>query len=123
MGNTKRVLIADDQLRSRQGLSALLTSQPGIEVVGQVGNGREALCLIERNQPDAVVMDAKMPALDGLAATRMIKQRWPNVRVVVLTMYGSHEAEALASGADVFLVKGCSAEDLLKAIIDLEEEA
>jgi len=123
MGNTRRVLIADDRLRSRQGLGALLTTQPGIEVVGQAGNGREAICLIERNRPDAVVMDAKMPDLDGLEATRMIKRRWPQVRVVILTMYGSHEADALAAGADAFLVKGCSADDLLKAILDLEEEA
>ena len=62
-----------------------------------------------------------MPAMDGFAATRMIKERWSQIRVVVLTMYGSHRADALTSGADVFLVKGCSTEDLLKAILDSQE--
>ena len=64
-----------------------------------------------------VLMDVRMPVMDGLEATRIIKDRWPEVKVIVLTMYPSHQAEALAAGADAFLVKGCTAEDLLKAIL------
>jgi len=79
--------------------------------------------MIARRRPDAVVMDARMPPLDGLKATRVIKRCWPEVRVVNLSMYGPHEAEALASGPDAFLVKGCAAEDLLRAMLDLEKEA
>lgn len=116
-----RVLIADDRSRSRQGLRALLATQSGISVVAEARNGQEALRLVEETQPDAVVMDARMPAMDGLTATRAIKERWPDVRVVVLTMYGSYRADALASGADAFLVKGCPAERLLEAIAEREE--
>jgi DNA-binding NarL/FixJ family response regulator len=112
-----RVLIADDRSRSRRGLRALLATQPGIEVIGEAGDGREAVQLVEEHRPDAVLMDAKMPAMDGLAATRLIKESWPQIKVIVLTMYGSHRADALASGADAFLVKGCPPEELLKAIL------
>lgn len=115
-----RVLIADDRPRSRQGLRALLATQSGIDVVAEARDGLEALRLVEESRPDTVVMDARMPAMDGLTATRAIKERWPEVRVVVLTMYGSHRADALASGADAFLVKGCPAEDLLEAILERE---
>jgi NarL family two-component system response regulator LiaR len=116
MQGAMRVLIADDRFRSRQGLSALLATQPGIEVVGEAGDGQEALRLIEERQPDAVLMDAKMPAMDGLTATRLIKERWPEIRVIVLTMYGTHRAAAMAAGADAFLIKGCPADELLGAI-------
>lgn len=112
-----RVLIADDRPRSRQGLRALLATQSEIEVIGEAGDGREALRLVGESRPDAVVMDARMPMMDGLAATRTIKEQWPDVRVVVLTMYSSHRGEAMDSGADAFLVKGCPTEELLEAIL------
>jgi len=112
------VVIADDRTRSRKGLSALLATQPGIDVIGVAGNGREALELVDRLHPDAVVMDARMPGMDGLSATRAIKERWPEVRVVVLTMYASLRAAAIASGADSFVIKGCLPDELLEAIQD-----
>jgi DNA-binding NarL/FixJ family response regulator len=116
MRNAMRVLIVDDRSRSRLGLRALLATQPGIEVIGEAGDGREALRLVEEGRPDAVLMDAKMPGVDGLTATRLIKERWPEVRVIVLTMYGTHRADAMAAGADAFLVKGCLTDELLAAI-------
>jgi DNA-binding NarL/FixJ family response regulator len=121
MQNAMRVLIADDRSRSRQGLRALLATQPGIEVVGEAGDGREAVLLVEEHRPDAVLMDAKMPMMDGLTATRLIKESWPEIKVIVLTMYGARRADALASGADAFLVKGCPAEQLLEAILRCPE--
>jgi DNA-binding NarL/FixJ family response regulator len=113
-----RVLIADDRSRSRDGLRALLATWPEIEVVGEAADGREAVRLVEECQPDVVLMDARMPVMDGLEATRLIKGRWPEVKVVVLTMYAAYRAEALAAGADAFLVKGCPAGELLEAILD-----
>ena len=112
-----RVLIADDLFTSRNGLKALLATQLEIEIVGEAADGREAVELVEQCRPEVVLMDVRMPSMDGLQATRIIKDRWPEVKVIVLTMYSSHQAEALAAGADAFLVKGCSAEDLLEAIL------
>jgi len=112
-----RVLIADDRLSSRNGLRALLFTQPGIEIVGEAADGQEAIQFVEQCQPDVVLIDVRMPVIDGLEATLIIKGRWPKVKVIVLSMYSSYQAEALAAGADVFLVKGCTTEDLFQAIL------
>ena len=112
-----RVLIADDRLSSRNGLKALLATQPGIEIVGEAADGQVAIQFVEQCRPDVVLMDIRMPMIDGLAATRIIKDRWPEVKVIVLTMYSSHQAEARAAGADAFLVKGYASEVLLQAIL------
>ena len=111
------VLIADDRPASLNGLRALLATQPTIDIVGEASDGQEAIQLVEHCQPDVVLMDVRMPVISGLEATRIIKDHWPEVKIIVLTMYPSHQAEALAAGADVFLVKGCAAEDLLQAIL------
>ena len=112
-----RVLIADDRLSSRNGLKALLVTKPGIEIVGEAADGQETILFVEQFRPDVVLMDVRMPLIDGLEATRNIKDRWPEVKVILLTMYPSCQAEAFAAGADAFLVKGCPAEDLLEAIL------
>ncbi len=116
MGQQIRVLIADDSLPAREGMRALLDTWPGIAVVGEVANGQEAIERVEEVRPAVVLMDARMPRLDGVRATRLIKSRWPEIRVVLLTMYASSRREALAAGADTFLVKGCPAQDVLDAI-------
>jgi DNA-binding NarL/FixJ family response regulator len=113
-----KVLIADDNLRARFGLRALLTLRPGIELVGEAANGLEAVDMVRDRQPDVVLMDTRMPLLDGLQATRQIKDQWPQVRIVTVSMYIAHRAEAEAAGADAFLLKGCPAEELLAAILD-----
>ena len=113
-----QVLVADDRSQSRDGLRALLATWPEIEIVGEAANGQEAVRLVEEYQPDVVLMDARMPVMDGLEATRLIKGVRPEVRIIVLTMYSSRQAEALAAGADAFLIKGCSPEELLAAISD-----
>jgi DNA-binding NarL/FixJ family response regulator len=113
-----RVLIADDCPHSRDGLHALLVTQPEVEIVGEAADGQEAVRAVEECRPDVVLMDARMPVMDGLQATRLIKDRWPAVKVIVLTMYRSYQAGALAAGADAFLLKGFPAEELLEAILN-----
>jgi DNA-binding NarL/FixJ family response regulator len=114
-----RVLIADDQRSARQGLKALLAFAPQIEVIGEASNGQEIVELAAEKQPDVVLMDVQMPEMDGLEATRVIKSQWPQVKVIMLTMFPSRRPEALAVGADHFLLKGCSAESLQDAILSL----
>jgi len=113
-----RVLIADDRPRSRSGLRAVLALRPEIEIVGEAADGQEAVRLVTECRPHVVLMDARMPVLDGVEATRLIKARWPEIRVVVLTIHAAYRAAALAAGADAFLIKGCPAADLLRAIRD-----
>jgi DNA-binding NarL/FixJ family response regulator len=120
-----RVLIADDQLHIRHGLQALLAVWPEIEVLGMSANGLEVVQQVGKWQPDVALIDIPMsvPAMsgasqmDGLEAIRVIRSRWPQVRIVVLTMYTTHRAAALAAGADTFLLKGCSAEVLRGALL------
>lgn len=113
-----RVLITDDRSRSRKGLRALLSTNPQLEVVGEAGNGAEAVKLAEELQPDVILMDVRMPVMSGVEATQTIKHRWPNVRVIVLSMYRRHLDEAKDAGADTFLEKGCPPQELIEAILD-----
>jgi DNA-binding NarL/FixJ family response regulator len=120
MAQATRVLIADDSVRAREGLRALLTMWQEIEVVGEAANGQEAVRLVAECRPNIVLMDLHMPVLDGVQATQLIKQQWPDVTVIVLTMYTVEQSAALAAGADAFLVKGGTPERLLAALgVDL----
>jgi DNA-binding NarL/FixJ family response regulator len=112
-----RVLIADDQIPTRDGLKTLLTLSPQVVVVGEAANGQDAVRLAAECHPDVVLMDVQMPVMDGLEATRCIKSQWPQVRVVVLTMYEAYETKALDAGADRFLLKGGPAQALQDAIL------
>ncbi len=116
MENMTRLIIADDSPHARHGERAVLSIQPGIEVVGEAADGEEAIRLVQSVQPDGVILDIRMPVMNGLQATRLIKRRWPGIKVVVLSLYASYREEALATGADAFLVKGCSISELLDAI-------
>ena len=112
------VLIVDDRSQAREGLKALLATAPAVQLVGEASDGKEAIDLVEKCRPDVVLMDASMPVMDGLEATRLVKAQWPEVRVIVLTIHAALRAKALAAGADVFLVKGCPAGELLAAILE-----
>jgi DNA-binding NarL/FixJ family response regulator len=112
-----RVLIADDNARVRLGLRVLLSLRPEIEVVGEAADGLAMVDTMRDQQPDVVLIDTRMPLLDGLEATRQIKDQWPRVKIVALSMDAAHQAEALAAGADAFLLKGCLSEELLAAIL------
>ena len=120
-----RVVVVDDQEPTRQGLKALLGFAEDIEVIQEACDGREAMHIVAEEQPDVVLMDVRMPILDGLAATRQIKERWPQVKVIVLTMYASHQEEALAAGADGVVLKGTdygSLEDVIRKVASYDEQ-
>ena len=112
-----RVVIADDRPTTRRGLKALLALLPHVEVVGEAGDGQESLDLVAECRPDVVLMDMQMPVMDGVEATRRIKDNWPEIRVIALTMYAGHRADALAAGADAFLLKDGAADALASAIL------
>lgn len=101
------------------GLKALLAAQwPGVQI-REASDGAEAVRLAEEAQPTLVVMDVRMPGMDGITATRILKTRWPSIRVLVLSLDPDREAEAREAGADLFLSKGESPERLLWAVSSL----
>jgi NarL family two-component system response regulator LiaR len=115
-----RILIVDDQPRARKSLRALLSTWSQVGKMDEANNGREAVELVREGQPDVVLMDVRMPEIDGLKATVQIKALWPQVRVVVLSMYAEYQGEALAAGADAFVGKGEAPDrllDLLSALV------
>ncbi len=113
-----RVLVCDDQAVVCDGLEMILNADPEIEVVGTAYDGAEAVEKVERTQPDVVLMDLKMPGMNGIQATREICQKAPGVKVLVLTTFGDDEwvFDAIRSGASGYLLKGTPRQDLLRAV-------
>jgi two-component system, NarL family, response regulator LiaR len=113
-----RILICDDQDMIREGLTLILSSNPDFTVIGAAEDGDKALQMIERESPDVVLMDLKMPIMDGIQATASIKRRYPQVKVLVLTTHSDDEwlFDAIRSGANGYLLKDAPSEDLFKAI-------
>jgi len=114
----RTVLIADDHTIIRDGLRALLGTCPDLEVVGEAGDGLEAVRQVERLQPDLVLMDVSMPRADGIEAIREIARRFPRTRTLALTMRRDEEAflDVMRAGASGYVVKETSSPDLLAAI-------
>jgi len=113
-----RVLIVDDEDLMRAGLTELLTADPEIEIIGQASTGREAVAQARRLAPDVVLMDVRMPDLDGIAATRELSLAAPSARVLILTTFGQDDYVfgALRAGASGFLLKRTRPEDLIAAV-------
>jgi DNA-binding NarL/FixJ family response regulator len=118
---TARVVVADDQAVVREGIVMLLGLLPGIEVVGAAGDGEEAVALVAELAPDVVLMDLRMPRCDGVEATRLIRSRYPDTQVVVLTTYADDESlfAALKAGARGYLTKDAQGEEIVKAVADV----
>jgi DNA-binding NarL/FixJ family response regulator len=117
MNQPKRVFIVDDQPSTLKGLKAILAFYPDLLVVGEAVNGQTAVAQIAEEQPDVVIMDLRMPVMDGIEATRLIKQQWPAIKVIILTVQAARRGEAFAAGADHFLLKGNGPETLQRAIL------
>ncbi|TFV65640.1 UNVERIFIED_ORG: response regulator transcription factor [Bacillus sp. AZ43] len=115
---TVRVALVDDEPLIRSGLAAVIGAEPDLEVVGEAGDGSEVLDLVGRTSPDVVLMDVRMPRLDGIAATRALVRAGSAARVLVLTTFTNddHVFEALAAGADGFLLKRSTPEEVLHGI-------
>src|SRR5947209_11486353 len=123
MAERLRVMIVDDQRLLCEGFRKLIELEPDLEVVGMAGDGEEALVMVERLSatraaPDVVLMDVRMPRLDGIAATRAIVERWPEVRVVILTTFDDRELiqAGLQAGALGYVLKDITAEQLATTI-------
>ena len=112
-----KVLLADDQELIRQSLSFVMSRQEDIEMVGTAANGREALELVEEKQPDVVLLDIRMPEMDGVECTRRIKQEFPGIKVIILTTFDDDDYvfDALRYGASGYLLKGVSVDGLTNA--------
>jgi len=117
--NKYRILIVDDNQAARKGLRALLSSfrlkqgqDMKIEIVSEAENGQEAVILAQDLIPDLIFMDINMPIMDGLKATKMIKDKLRNTKVVVLTMHGDQQEAAIQCGADGFIEKGFGAQKI-----------
>lgn len=113
-----RILLAEDQAMVRQGLKMMIETDPGIEVTGEAMNGKQAVALCETQAFDLIIMDIRMPEMDGLEATRIILSRWPKCKVLILTTFNDDEyaLEALKSGACGYMLKDADTSELIRSI-------
>jgi DNA-binding NarL/FixJ family response regulator len=118
LSSHKRLLIVDDHALVREGMRAMLASEQNLNVVGEAGNGREALELCRELRPDLILMDVRMPEMDGLAATQEIKGEYPETRILILTTHESPEylMDAIRAGASGYVLKDSTKQRLLDAV-------
>ncbi len=113
-----KVMVVDDQLLVRQGLKSLLETREDLQVVGEAENGRQAIEQVQALQPDVVLMDVRMPEMDGVAATQILTERFPLIRILVLSTFDDDDyiTQAMRFGAKGYLLKDTHAEELTQAI-------
>lgn len=118
MKNRHRIVIAEDHTILREGLRVLLTADPDLEVVGEAGDGRDAIRCVGKLNPDLMLVDLSMPRMDGIPAIRAIKKQCPKTKIVVLTVHKTEEyvLAALEAGADGYVLKDATHDELLMAI-------
>jgi DNA-binding NarL/FixJ family response regulator len=118
MADPIRILLVDDQRLMREGLRILLEMEAGLQIVGEAENGQAALEAYAELRPDAVLMDVRMPGMDGVEATWRLRERWPEARVIILTTFDDDEYvfEGLRAGARGYLLKDVSGHDLAEAV-------
>lgn len=114
-----KIMIADDSQVMREGLSSLLGNHPGFEVVGTASDGAEAIDKAKDLVPDVIIMDAQMPRVDGIEATKAIKQLLPSIHIVVLSVFSDYLEDCIAAGADCFMTKDCDPDDLIAQVLEI----
>lgn len=116
-----KVMIVDDQELIREGLALLLNENNEIDLIAEAKNGIEAVARAQEHSPDIILMDIQMPELDGLEASKLIKENNPEIKILILSVFGEEELvkEAIRSGAEGYLLKDISKEELFKAINDV----
>ncbi len=114
--DTIRILVVDDHQVVREGLRHMLELEADMEVVGEAGNAKEALTQVESLSPEVILMDIKMPGVDGIELTRQLKEKQPSSNVIMLTLYDEYLAEAIEAGAVGYLLKDVKREELIRAI-------
>jgi len=122
MDNKLHLMIVDDNPHARKALSAIISTQDWVGVIREASNGEDAIRKIKQQSPDLILMDVEMPVMNGLEATKVIKSKWSQIKIIVLTMYPDYRAEALASGADAFLIKGCLLEEVATLVHNFQAQ-
>ena len=113
------ILIVDDSAVVRDGLRSILQANADMEVLGEAVDGLAAIAGAEELQPDIILMDAQMPQMDGIEATRRIKAQWPNIKILFLTVHTEFIEAAVAAGADAYLLKDSGRKELLQVVREL----
>ena len=121
--NPVKVAIIDDHATVRRGLSAILNTFEAVQLVGEAGDGEQALELCQLAEPEVVLMDLMMPRMDGIEATRIIHAHWPQIQVIVLTSFTEQDMiqGALDAGARGYLLKNIKGKDLVDAILEVHQ--
>lgn len=121
--HTVSILVADDDAGIRQCLRRAVEIDPDFEVVWEADNGLQALALADQHHPDLILMDAQMPRMDGIEATRCLRKRATGSRIVIMSVYEQNREQALAAGADAFIVKDCGCRSLRTILRRLLDES
>ncbi len=122
MAHPLQILLVDDQPRARASLKAVVKTWLHTEHVMEAESGEEAIRRVQEQVPDVILMDAKMPEMDGITATRLIKRQYPKIHIIVLSIYSEYRARALEAGADMFLNKAEPVEHLLAKLSAITSE-
>ncbi len=116
-----RILLVEDHQIVREGIRRMVELEPDMQIVAEAGNGTEALEQMRIHSPDVVLMDVKMPGMDGIQVTKEMKKLWPNAKILILTMFGDYLNEAIEAGAAGYISKDLRREELLQAIRNVNE--